>query len=115
MIEQAPAHIHVPHDPPYIDGQYGEECQECGVKWPCPERTRQRAEKKRIDAYLASDLYKPVSHPKGGVLWESPLGWQAWLSYGERGLRMVVHDRTDRSKWVGSEDATVFWLDKVLP
>lgn len=113
--------ILVPHDPDPTRNF----CPTCEEKWPCAERKRQRAETNAIIAYLRSDLYEPVPwEPSHGVgrLWRSPLGWEAWIGYGIKGVQMVVHDFMHGAKpgesdqpWVGTDDADVFWIDRVLP
>lgn len=105
------------HDPPRLDnGGWGDTCTLCDEPFPCAERKRQRREKHQIDRLLDSALYKPTSprteidgYP--AIHWQSPLEWSVDLTYGEKGLIVVVHSFDGDHR---SDDATVEWLDSVL-
>jgi GH25 family lysozyme M1 (1,4-beta-N-acetylmuramidase) len=109
----------IPHDPPKgEDGSYGDTCPICDVPWPCPERKRQRIAKRGIENYLMSDLYKPDRSERveidgvGAVRWRSPIDWTADLTYGEKGIVMVIHGYDGDHR---SDDADAHWVDRWLP
>lgn len=111
-VEECP----IPHDPTEASGS---QCPICDVPWPCPERKRQRIEKRAIENYLRSDLYdvardrpRPRIDGVEAVRWVSPLNWSADLTYGEHGLVVIVHSYDGDHR---NDDADVAWLDRVLP
>lgn len=103
----------VPHDPLTDDGP----CPICNEPWPCAERNRQRKNKREIDRYLDSALYKPAPERVEidgyeAIRWESPLNWWVDLSYGPTGLVVIVN------RWDGdhrSEDADLSFVMDWLP
>lgn len=106
----------IPHDPNEASGS---QCPICDVPWPCPERKRQRVEKRAIENYLRSDLYevsrerpRPRIDGVEAVRWVSPLNWSADLTYGEKGIVMVIHSYDGDHR---SDNAGVTWVDRMLP
>lgn len=100
----------VPHDPVELGGP----CPICDVDWPCPERERQRAEDKRIRAFLRSAAFEPGEtvevHGVVARRWSDALGWHFDIGYGERGL---VARYDGGGTVVESLDATAEWAEQV--
>lgn len=106
--------VAIPHDPPSMDDP---NCPLCEVSWPCAERKRQRIQKRAIENYLKSDLYAPVRGHVDidgveAIRWLSPLAWFADITYGEKGLVVVIHSYDGNHR---SDDATAEWVDRWLP
>lgn len=111
----------VPHDPAngLTARTPGNPCNRgCPGDWPCEERKAQRLTSREIVDYLRSDLYKPVpddtDSEQEGNLWESPLGWRVWVSYGERGMLGVIY-APDGALHSSTTFASFQWLAADLP
>lgn len=107
----------VPHDP-VGDMQSG--CPICKAPWPCPERLRQRAERRAARALLLDDLYATVGRPHVDVdgtecvSWTNAgLGITVDLGYDREGLCIrVAQGDTELGR---THAGTASWLQGMLP